>query len=232
MTTIISKTAIGLAAALAFGASSASAVSLINGSFEDGTGVGTFGTAFDDLGTTRSWDIYSDGEVTGWTNDTNGIEIQTDDTLGFIDAYDGENYVELDTTQNSYMEQSVFLDVGQYVLTFAFAPRVSDVCGSLPCISTNAINYGISGAMGELFSLLADGPSTDVPFGTWTLFTYTFTVETADEYSLFFDATGTSNSLGGLIDGVSLAAVPVPAGGLLLLGALGGLAALRRRKSA
>ena len=34
------------------------------------------------------------------------------------------------------------------------------------------------------------------------------------------------------IDSISVSAVPVPAGGLLLLGALGGLAALRRRKTA
>jgi hypothetical protein len=228
MTTIISKTAIGLAAVLAFGASSASAVSLINGSFEDGTGVGTFGTAFDDLGTTRSWDIYSDGEVTGWTADTNGIEVQTDDTLGFIDAYDGENYVELDTTANSGIEQSVFLDIGQYVLTFAFAPRIDAGCApNSPCVTTNGIVYGVAG----LFGLLADGPSDSVPFGEWTVFSHTFTVTTAGDYSLFFDATGVPESLGGLIDGVSLAAVPVPAGGLLLIGALGGLAALRRRKS-
>lgn len=34
------------------------------------------------------------------------------------------------------------------------------------------------------------------------------------------------------IDSISVTAVPLPAGGLLLLGALGGLAALRRRKAA
>ena len=39
---------------------------------------------------------------------------------------------------------------------------------------------------------------------------------------------GTGDGFG--VDGVRIALVPLPAGGLLLLGAIGGLAALRRRK--
>ena len=39
MSAIISKTAIGVVAALAFGASAASAVTVVNGSFEDDAGV-------------------------------------------------------------------------------------------------------------------------------------------------------------------------------------------------
>ncbi|MGR3540215.1 MAG: VPLPA-CTERM sorting domain-containing protein [Hasllibacter sp.] len=47
----------------------------------------------------------------------------------------------------------------------------------------------------------------------------------------FVDTTQTNARTGGFdIDSVSVAAVPLPAGGLLLLGALGGLGFMRRRK--
>jgi hypothetical protein len=49
---------------------------------------------------------------------------------------------------------------------------------------------------------------------------------------MFFDATSVSDSYGGFIDDIKVSAVPVPAAGFLLFGALGGLAALRRRKQA
>jgi hypothetical protein len=62
-------------------------------------------------------------------------------------------------------------------------------------------------------------------------------VATSDSMSLFFtddNTPGDADAGGPVIDNVSvsLAAVPLPAGGLLLIGALGGLAALRRRKTA
>ena len=48
---------------------------------------------------------------------------------------------------------------------------------------------------------------------------------------LTFKNSGGDNQ-GAILSSVTLSAVPLPAGGLLLIGALGGLAALRRRKAA
>lgn len=57
----------------------------------------------------------------------------------------------------------------------------------------------------------------------------TFVVTTSGGVLSFENAGG--DNVGAVLSGVSLAAVPLPAGGLLLIGALGGLAALRRRKT-
>jgi hypothetical protein len=64
--------------------------------------------------------------------------------------------------------------------------------------------------------------------------TYTFVFNGSTDH-LFFADTGTvsPNDNGGpIIDNISISAVPVPATGFLLLGALGGLMAPRRRKTA
>ena len=46
-----------------------------------------------------------------------------------------------------------------------------------------------------------------------------------------FDTTNTAKSIDGQLASIEVSAVPVPAAGLLLLGAMGGLAGLRRRKA-
>lgn len=46
------------------------------------------------------------------------------------------------------------------------------------------------------------------------------------------DSTTTEDSVDGVLDSISISAVPLPAGGFLLIAGLGGLAALRRRKRA
>jgi hypothetical protein len=63
-------------------------------------------------------------------------------------------------------------------------------------------------------------------------FTGSADFNTLASLSFSIDSTGVANSVDGSLDSISISAVPLPAGGLLLLGALGGLSALRRKKSA
>ena len=61
----------------------------------------------------------------------------------------------------------------------------------------------------------------------------TFIYDGSGDFLYFADTSGTPGDNGGpVLDNVKLSAVPLPAGGLLLLGALGGIAALRRRRKA
>jgi hypothetical protein len=183
-----------------------------NGSFEDFDATKLNGSG---------WHVYP--SIPSWTAVSGaGIEIQTNPTLGTIDAQDGRAYVELDSDNNSSMTQFVNLNVGSYLLKFFYSPRNGDS-------GDNGIDYSIAGLTGNI-----SGPSVDplTGVGFWTEISALFKVTTAGSYALNFAATGTSNSYGGFVDNVSVAPVPVPAAGFLLFGALGGLAALRRRRKA
>lgn len=179
--------------------------------------------SFEEFETTQlnggGWNVYN--SIPGWTTVSGaGIEVQTNPTLDTIDAQDGRAYVELDSNNNSLMSQIVSLDIGSYLLKFFYSPRNATT-------GDNGIDYSIAGMTGGI-----SGPSADplTAVGFWTEISALFRVTTAGNYALNFEATGTSNSLGGFVDNVSIAAVPVPAAGFLLFGALGGLAALRSRR--
>ena len=228
MTAIISKTAIGVAAALAFGASAASAVTVVNGSFEEDPGfVATDGQSFGTLVTgtgNNSWSVFT--SLPGWSVVSGpGVEVQTTNTLGTINPQDQDHYVELDSNSNSSILQSInFTSTGSYLLSFWYSPRDGNA-------ASNIIDY----SLGPLLSGSVTGPSNVVPVtavGLWTLIEATFVVTQTGSYNLVFTANGTNNSLGGFIDNVSIAAVPVPAGGLLLLGSVAGLIALHPLKTA
>jgi hypothetical protein len=211
------KTMLGACAlSLATLAGSAQAATVVNGSFERHPRVG-------------NWAVFD--TIPGWrTVDGNGIEIQTNRTLGQIDAQHGRSYVELDShpndgNSNSTMRQSIAFDVGRYLLSFYYSPRTHDA-------GSNGIAYSIGTDLMNLLSGSITGPGRDTAVGQWTRVTGLFDVTKAGTYNLDFAATGRAETYGGLIDNVAISPVPVPAGGVLLLTALGGLALARRRQRA
>ncbi len=88
-----------VAAAAAAFSGTAQAATVVNGSFEDTPG----------FSGSRTWQVYN--SIDGWSTTSGaGIEIQSNATLGGIDAQDGDKYVELDShgsDSNSMMSQDI-----------------------------------------------------------------------------------------------------------------------------
>lgn len=226
--------------AFSLAALGAQAATVVNGGFEDPgnpVAVATDGQLFTALASgtgNNSWSIFT--ALPGWTKASgDGIEIQTNNTLTTINANTGQHYVELDSNNNSSMQQTIdFTSTGRYLLSFFYSPRDTNV-------ASNIISYSVAEAFSPFSQLLLDsvaGPSLDpaTSVGKWTEITAEFIVKTKGLHTLTFAALGTKGdkvSFGGFIDDVSISTVPVPlpAGGLLLIGAVGGLAVLRRRKA-
>lgn len=223
-------------ALLALSASTAANANLItNGSFEDTTGVLKINAG--------SWKVFDN--ISGWdTVSGPGIEVQTNRTLRNIDAQDGYNYVELDShgarNTNSAMSQLLTgLTIGAtYELDFFYHARTNKRGND------NGISVfwdAFSGPSLESFSYTDKALSIEnvnyndtvingatAVNGGWFKFSLDL-VATSDSMALTFGADGKDNSLGGLIDNVSMYSVPEP--GTLGLFALGvaGLLVLRKR---
>ncbi|SET70334.1 VPLPA-CTERM sorting domain-containing protein [Paracoccus homiensis] len=197
-------------------AGAASAATVVNGGFEDVSGLNKGGLNKGKYG------IYE--SISGWTKATGGgIELQNNATLGNRDANSGNWYVELDSTRNSSMYQDItFSTAGVYAMSFFYAPRTKTP-------GDNGVSYSIANGSSELVSGLVDGVA---PADWMKVTSGSFKVDAGDTLRLTFSAEGISNSLGGFIDDVSIAPVPLPASALLLMGALSGMGiAARRRKS-
>jgi len=195
---------VAVIAALLAGQASAATVELINnGSFEsiDGHTVLTSG----------HWNIYNN--ITGWTGIGHGIEVRNN-VAG--SAFDGKYFVELDTTANSAMQQSISTTAGQhYTLSFAFENR--------PGVKTSS----------EGIEVFWNGVSKGVYNNStnWKLETLDL-VGIAGLSTLKFSARGTSDSYGTSLDKVSLiSAVPEPETYGMLLAGLALVGVVARRKA-
>lgn len=163
----------------------------------------------------NSWVIQPD--ITGWTG---APDIELQHQLEGNLAQDGNQLVELDTFGNSAMSQTINA-TGWVSLSFWYTPRIGWGAGT----------HGVQVSLGSFSSVVMES----VAGGTvpnWQRFSALVDLGSSGSAVLRFAATGTSDMAGGLIDNVSVTAVPEPSTAVLALG--GGLALaawLRRRRA-
>jgi hypothetical protein len=164
-----------------------------------------------------TWGLYS--SLTDWILVSGpSIELRNNNAG---QASDGVNFVELDSTANSAIAQTITTTADNfYQLLFDYSPR------SGTDATTNGISVYWNG------TLLTDVTGNGKVSSAWT--TYSFLVKGTGSDALKFAATGISDSYGGSLDNVRLNAVPLPAALPLMLSGLGalGFAARRRKNSA
>jgi hypothetical protein len=192
------------------GASSASAATSFVENFDENIGLssGNFTT----LGAGSTIGVFTAGAA--------GIEIQRN-YPGLSPADSGTQLVELDTFANSSM--FTMIDSGTYSLKFAYSARPGVAA------SSNGIDVYFGSTLLGSFAENGVGLS-NTAFSTKTL---DFTASTAG--ALRFVASGTSDSLGGFLDTISLtpSPAPEPASWALMLGGFGAIGgAMRSRRKA
>lgn len=203
-----------LAAALAVSlGTSVAAATIQNGSFETNTlGGGPF--TFTTLGSGNS-------SITGWT--------VTSGTVDYINTYwesSAGNYnIDMSGGANGTIQTTVTgLVVNQlYRVSFDIAANPDGAP------EEKFVDALIDGSVAGSFSALRSNSTRFSPMN-WSTRAFQF-VATAESQLLSFQGRA-NTAFGAAVDNVSISAVPLPAGGLLLLSALGGIAVLRRRKSA
>ncbi len=189
------------AAALAAIASGVQAQNLVsNGSFEaTAQGHGTWST----YATLRG----------GWAS-SGGIELRND-LAGIAQA--GDNFVELDTSKNSSVSESILTGAGTYELSFWYLARPGVEAGS------NGLKFSFGSLTGRVLLDDAGGAHDN-----WQH--YTGLVTLTGPTLLASMAIRKSDSYGGSPDNISVTAAPEPKTHAMLLAGLGMMGVVARRR--
>ena len=175
-----------------------------------------------------AWDVFE--TLPGWTTTYgNGIELQKNVVTS---SQNGEQHVELDSykngSSNAVMTQSLTSLVAgsDYLLEFFYKPRTNQANDNGINVYWYSADVDFNIDMDSLY--VADGTKIDTP--SWEKQSVVFTA-TSNAMDLSFGSFGKQNTVGGLIDNVSLTSVPEPS--ILSLFAVGlGMLFIRRRKAA
>jgi hypothetical protein len=159
--------------------------------------------------------------LTNWTGGTYGIELRNSRSG---EAQHGQNFVELDTTYNSSMSQSIDIaSPGSYLLSFWYMARPDNGTRQN---DTNELEWSFGTMDGEVLQSWKDPSASG-----WTQFTKTFNFTKKSSVKLEFEAGGKSDSYGGSIDNISVTAVPEPETYAMLLAGLGLMGTIARRRN-
>ena len=146
------------------------------------------------------------GSIPGWTL-ASGPSIEIQDRVAGT-PFQGNQFLELDSTGNSSVYQDLSTTPGLYTLSFAFSPR--------PGVAANSMQVFWNGS--PLTTINVTG--TGLPDTSWTVYSFGVTA-TGSTTRLQFTGLGPSDSTGEYVDDVMVDNVPEPASmGLLLSGAL------------
>lgn len=197
--------AAGMLGAMGFSQVAYGADLVVNGSFEATT---------QNPGT---WNVYN--SLLGWTGLPN-IELRNN-VAGT--AYDGVNFVELDThhiNNNSAMRQTLTGAAGLYQLSFWYSARPNTGL-------TNDLKFTFDGSSEVT---LLSGVSNNTNNHIWQNYTALFNFDGSGD--LTFYATGVFDTYGGSLDKISFTAAPVPEPETyaMMLAGLGLLGAMTRRR--
>jgi len=192
-------------------ASLANANLITNGDFEDNVGLSG-----------NNWGVYS--AINGWTALSGaGIEVERNT---IVTAQSGNQYVELDSHNNSSMfQQLTGLSVGEsYLLSFWYHARTNN--GD----NDNGIDVSWGASAPGSLQLAIANETLQSTNNQWVEKTLSLFASHSTMY-LTFSAAGLNNSLGGFIDNVSLTKASVSESSGLVLFSLGlmSLIAIRRR---
>lgn len=205
--------AIILASLFAFAATSASAATLVNGSFEAGGDIapGSFRTVASGNNTT----------IAGWTVGGAGV-----DYIGtYWQAADGNRSIDLSGANAGSISQSFATVIGQaYKVAFSLSGNPDGGLG------TKIATAAATGFAPASFTYTVGSANSRVNM-LWDRVFYTFRAA-ATTTNLSFTS-GTSTAYGPAIDDVSITAVPEPAMWLTMIAGMGmvGVVARRRRRN-